>query len=66
MQENRTKDFCFFLIDRGKVIDGLFLATRFRHVLTAAPEHRVQFPQRTAPEYFLAHIQHHGPHVIQQ
>lgn len=66
MQENRTKDFRFFLIDRGKVIDGLFLATRFRHVLTVAPEHRVQFPQRAAPEYFLAHIQHYGSHVIQQ
>jgi len=66
MQENRTKDFRFFLIDRGKVIDGLFLATQFRHVLTVALENRMQLSQRAFPEYCLAHIQHYGSHVIQQ
>ena len=44
----------------------LFFTGRFRHMLAVAPEHRVQFPQRAAPEYFLAHIQHYGSHVIQQ
>lgn len=28
-------------------------------MLTMAPEHRVQFPQRTFPKYSLTHVQHY-------